>query len=203
MRAFALSEVLMDFGARPQAAASAILRPEPSSPPPPSTDEIVAAAVANAEQATSERLALIHNAEIEEMRQAHASEMDAILRQIGQAAGETIAQRLAQMEETVSREAAETVARILGSFMSDELQKRSIESLVGSIRAAVAGRETFRIEIRGPQSLYEALQAALGERSANVGFVEVPGFDLSVAVDGTLFETRLSEWASILAEILE
>ncbi|MEQ1944683.1 hypothetical protein ABMA32_19880 [Mesorhizobium sp. VNQ89] len=203
MTALALSDVLMDFGTRPKAAASPILRPEPAPPPAPTTEEIVAAAVADAEHATAERLALAHAAEIEEMRQAHASEMDAVLRQIGQAAGETIAQRLDRMQETVSQEASETVARILGSFMSDELQKRSIESLAASIRAAVAGRETFRIEIRGPQSLYEALQAALGERAANFSFVELPGFDLSVTVDGTLFETRLSEWASILAEILE
>ena len=129
--------------------------------------------------------------------------MDAVLQQIGGSAGETIALRLGEMESRIGHQAATSAARILGSFLSDELQKRSMESLAQSIRAAVAERETFRIDIRGPQSLYAALQAALGEHSGNFGYVEAPGFDLSVTIDGNLFETRLSEWSAILSEILE
>ena len=78
-----------------------------------------------------------------------------------------------------------------------------MESLAQSIRAAVEEHETFRIEVRGPQSLFEALQAALGDQAGNFGFVEAPGFDLSVTIDGNLFETRLSEWSAVLSEILE
>ena len=37
----------------------------------------------------------------------------------------------------------------------------------------------------------------------NFGYIEAPGFDLSVTIDGNLFETRLSEWSAILSEILE
>ena len=156
-----------------------------------------------AEAALEERLALAHEAEMEALRQEHAAQMDAVLRQIGDTAGETIALRLGEMENRIGHQAATSAARILGSFLSDELQKRSMESLAQSIRAAVDERETFRIDIRGPQSLYAALQAALGDQAGNFGYIEAPGFDLSVTIDGNLFETRLSEWSAILSEILE
>src|SRR5690606_13064880 len=126
-----------------------------------------------------------------------------IFRAIGETSGETIALRLREMEERIGQQAATAAARILGSFLSEELQKRSMESLARSIRAAVEERESFRIDIRGPQSLFEALQKALGYQAGNFGYVEAPGFDLSVTIDGNLFETRLSEWSAILSEILE
>jgi len=203
--ALALFDVLKDFGTRPQTAAAAFpaqSRAEPAAPQP-SVEELVRAEVAKAEAALEERLSLAHELDLEALRQEHAAQLDAVLHQIGGSAGETIALRLGEMESRIGHQAATSAARILGSFLSDELQKRSMESLAQSIRAAVAARETFRIDIRGPQSLYAALQAALGEHSGNVGYVEAPGFDLSVSIDGNLFETRLSEWSAILSEILE
>jgi hypothetical protein len=205
MTALALFDVLKDFGTRPQQAASAVSAhyPEPAMPARPSVEEIVAAEVAKAEAALEERLALVHAAELDQVREQHAAEMNDVLRRIGEAAGETIALRLGEMEERIGGQAANAAARILGSFLSDELQKRSMASLARSIREAVAGRESFRIEVRGPQSLYEALHAALAEKSGHFGYVEATGFDLSVTIDGNLFETRLSEWSAVLSEILE
>lgn len=205
MTALALFDALKDFGARPQAPAVGISVPpsQPAAPPQPSLEDIVRAEVAKAEASLQERLALSHAAELETLRQEHAAELDLVLRRVGETAGQTIALRLAEMEERIGHQAATTAARILGSFLSEELQKRSMASLAQSIKAAVAGRETFRIDIRGPQSLCEALQKALGEQSGNFGYVEAPGFDLSVTIDGNLFETRLSEWSAVLAEILE
>jgi hypothetical protein len=205
MTALALFDVLKDFGTRPQQAASDVsaLYAEPIAPPRPNVEDIIAAEVAKAEAALEERLALVHSAELEALREQHAVEMDGVLRRIGETAGDAIALRLGEMEERIGYQAASAAARILGSFLSDELQKRSMASLAQSIREAVAGRESFRIEVRGPQSLYEALHAALGEKSGHFGYVEAPGFDLSVTIDGNLFETRLSEWSAVLSEILE
>ena len=209
MTAPALFSALKDFGTRPQTAAGsypglfpAQARVEPA-PQQQSIEEIVRAEVVKAEAALEDRLALAHAAELEALRQEHAARIDEIFRAIGETAGETIAHRLREMEERIGHQAATSAARILGFFLSDELQKRSIESLAQSIRAAVEERETYRIDIRGPQSLYEALQAALGDQAGNFGYVEAPGFDLSVTIDGNLFETRLSEWSAVLSEILE
>lgn len=205
MTALALFDVLEDFGARPRPLTGGVSPSsiEPAAPTGPGVDEIVQTEVAKAEAALEERLSLVHAAEMETLRQEHAAEMEAALRRIGETAGEAIALRLGEMEERIGHQAATAAARILGSFLSDELQKRSMESLAQSIRAAIAGREAFRIEIRGPQSLLEALQSALGEQADGFGFVEAPGFDLSVTIDGDLFETRLSEWSAVLSEILE
>lgn len=205
MTAHALFDVLKDFGARPQPAAVRAASPVQPAPPPPqaSGEDLVQAAVTKAEAAIEERLALAHAAEIEKLRQTHAAELDAALRRIGGAAGETIALRLGEMEDRIGHQAATAAARILGALLSDELQKRSMASLVQSIKAAVAGSDTFRIEIRGPQSLIEALQAEIGDKAGNFGFSEAPGFDLSVNIDGNLFETRLAEWSALLSEILE
>jgi hypothetical protein len=203
--ALALFDVLEDFGTRPQTAAGSFptqARAEPA-PRQQSIEEIVRAEVSKAEAALEERLSLAHATEIEVLRQEHAAQIDEIFRAIGETSGETIALRIGEMEERIGHQAATSAARILGSFLSEELQRRSMESLARSIRAAVEERETYRIDIRGPQSLCEALQTALGEHAGNFGFVEAPGFDLSVTIDGNLFETRLSEWSAALSEILE
>jgi hypothetical protein len=212
MTAPALFDALKDFGTRPPTAAGSFsatnsfamqARPEPAAPAPPTTEDIVRTEVAKAEAALEERLALAHAAEVEALRQEHAAQIDEIFRAIGETSGETIALRLREMEERIGQQAATAAARILGSFLSEELQKRSMESLARSIRTAVEERESFRIDIRGPQSLFEALQKALGGQAGNFGYVEAPGFDLAVTIDGNLFETRLSEWSAILSEILE
>lgn len=205
MTPVALFDVLKDFGTRPQPAADPVAPSyhEPPAPPGRSIDEIVQAEVAKAEAEIEERLALAHAAELEAIRQEHAEEMEATLHRIGGTAGEVIALRLGELEQRVSEQAATAAARILGVFLSDELQKRSMQSLADSIHAAVAGREGVRIDIRGPLSLLEALQAAIGGETGNFGFVEAPGFDLAVTIDGNLFETRLSEWSAALMEILE
>ena len=59
-----------------------------------------------------------------------------------------------------------------------------------------------RIGVRGPLSLFETLQAALGSRAANLDFVEAPGFDLTVTIDEAVFETRMAEWSATLSEAL-
>jgi hypothetical protein len=46
------------------------------------------------------------------------------------------------------------------------------------------------------------LQQALGDRAGSFDFVEAPGLDLTVSIDGNLFETRLSEWSGAVQEIL-
>ena len=128
--------------------------------------------------------------------------MEAVLQRFGEQAGETIATRISEMESRIGEQSAAGAARILGAFLSEELQKRSIESLAQSIRAAATDREAVRISVHGPQSLFATLSAALGERAVEFDFIEAPGFDLVVNIDGNLFETRLSEWATVLADIL-
>ena len=207
MAALALFDVLKDFGTRPQSAAGAFPAQQPRpeiNPTAPQHDiaQIVRAEVEKAEIQLEQRLSLAHEAALDAQRQEHAAEIEAMLRRFGENAGETIAARIDEMENRIGEQAAATAARILGAFLSEELQKRSMQSLAQSIRAATTDREAVRIEVRGPQSLFETLSAALGDRAGEFSYVEAPGFDLAVTIDGNLFETRLSEWSAALADIL-
>ena len=207
----ALFDVLTDFGARPQrmvAQTSAEPRPDtvvgftaPATPPP-DVSEIVAAEVARAELALEQRLSLAHEAALEAERQAHAAEVETLMRRLGEESGHAIASGIAEMEARLCDLTTSAAARILGSVLSDELCKRSLDGLARSIRGAIGDAEAVRIHVRGPQSLFETLQAALSERAGSFDFVEAPGLDLTVSIDGNLFETRLSEWSGAVQEIL-
>jgi hypothetical protein len=204
-----LSDLLQDFGASPLPLPAAMAEPRPvaraETPPPvdwPKADpeQDVQAEIAKAEAAIEERLTLAHNAALDELKLAHATELEAL--NFGKSAGETIAARMDEMESRIGEQSASAATRILGAFLSEELQKRSLESLAQSIRAAVTDREAVRIEVRGPQSLFATLSESLGDRAGEFDFIEAPGFDLVVNIDGNLFETRLSEWATVLSDIL-
>jgi len=62
--------------------------------------------------------------------------------------------------------------------------------------------DALRIEVRGPASLAEPLMEALGARAAAIHFTEAEGLDLGASIDGGILETRMSEWAEILAGIV-
>jgi hypothetical protein len=113
-----------------------------------------------------------------------------------------MAARIEAMEQRVAELAGSTVARIIGGLLNDDLQERSLQALSRAIGAAVADNEAVRIGVRGPLSLFEPLKAALGSRAANLDFTEAPGFDLTVSIDETVFETRIAEWSASLSEVL-
>ncbi len=164
--------------------------------------DIVRTEVARAERALGERLAKEHEAALQAERDRFAHGMSAQAEQLGEIASQMIAARFGSMEAEVVDHVTSAVARIVGGILSEDLQKRSIDSLARSVRSAIADRDTIRIEVRGPQSLFTALEAALPDRVGSIDYLESDGFDLTVKIDGNLFETRLSEWSAALSEIL-
>ncbi|RUU87344.1 hypothetical protein EOD00_31235, partial [Mesorhizobium sp. M7A.T.Ca.TU.009.01.3.1] len=163
---------------------------------------LIAEAVAQAEAALQVRLSAAHDAALEAERQANAEEARIFLESLGDDVGKAVSLRIDAMEARVTGLVAATVARIIGGIVSDDLQKRSIEALAGAIREAVGDAEAVRIVVRGPLSMFETLKASLGPRAANLDFVEAPGFDLTVAIDEAVFETRMAEWSTVLSEVL-
>jgi hypothetical protein len=210
MAAHALSDLLQDFGKRPPLAGHAVGGDQPApaavpaSHPAPEPDfsAIIAVEVARAETALEQRLTELHEAALTAERERHAAEIDALHQRFGGEAAALIDAAIAAMEERVGTLATTGSARLLSGILTTELQKQAIDSLAGAIRTATDDREAVRIRISGPQSLFAALAAALPERAASLDYAEAPGFDLSVTIDGDIFETRLSEWSSALSEIL-
>ena len=203
----ALFDLLPDFGTRtprngqPQAMTEPQRKPDA---PAPHADigALIAEAVADAEAALEARLAIAHEAALEAERQANADEARIFLESFGGDLGNAVATRVDAMEAEVTRLVSATVARVIGGLVSDDLQKRSLEALARTVREAVADNEAVRIGVRGPLSLFETLKTALGPRAANLDFVEMPGFDLTVAIDEAVFETRIAEWSAALSEAL-
>lgn len=210
MAAHALSDLLQDFGKRPPPAGHAVAgdQPVPAAAPPlrpvpePDLSAIIAVEVARAETALEQRLTELHEAALAAERERHAAEIEALQQRFGGEAAKLIKAAIAAMEERVGMLATTGAARLLGGMLTAELQKRAVDSLAGAIRTATDDREAVRIRISGPQSLFAALAAALPGRAASLDFTEAPGFDLTVTIDGDIFETRLSEWSAALSEIL-
>lgn len=151
---------------------------------------------------TAEQLERQHEAALEQERAKHAEEVEALRARLGEQTGATVAKHFAEMEQRILDLTAASAARILSVTMTDELQKRSIESLTGILRDALGDREAVRVRVRGAPALFEELKKALGERAGHLEFTEDSGFDLTVTIDETVFETRLAEWSAVLAEAL-
>ncbi|WP_192252549.1 hypothetical protein [Mesorhizobium silamurunense] len=207
MASGALFDLLPDFGSHAPRAGQAPAAPDIERKPEVSLPQadigaLIAEAVADAEAALEARLAAAHAAALEAERQANDDAAKAFLESFGGDLGAAVETRIDAMEARVAELAGVTIARIIGGIVSDDLQKRSLDALARTINAAIADSEAVRIGVRGPLSLFEPLKAALGDRAANLDFTEAAGFDLTVTIDETVFETRIAEWSASLSEVL-
>lgn len=171
-------------------------------PPAPDIDAIVAEAVAAAREEQAKQLGEEHEADRQAERDRHQEEVDALQQQLSVQASAIIAERLQEMEDKVVELTTTVTARILGIALTQDLRKRSIEKLSELITEAIRDSETVRIRVRGTQSLYEALRAALPAHADHLDYTESPGFDLWITIDESAYETRLSEWSAMISEVL-
>lgn len=212
--ALALADALKDFGASPARSAepfSVVATPFPVEPiafpdlpvpEPVDIEAIVAEAVAQAEEALSERLAAEHAEALHAEQQRHADELERLQQRFAEAASDKIAAGFAEMEERLAASTSAVTARILGSVLSDDLRDRSIDRLVALIGEALSDGEAVRVRIHGSLPLFETLKEKMPGRASQFDFMESPDFDLSVNIDDSVYETRLAEWSAALAETL-
>lgn len=207
-----LADLLPDFARQPtadgraEAAAPRFEMAGPAGAPraeePAPDDNALMRRVAEAEAALRATLGAEHEAELEALRQRHAEEIAALQEKLGGQAGEAIAARFTQMEGHIGDLATSVTARILSVTLSEDLQRRAVEELARVVAGAMGDREAVKVRVSGAPLLFEALQAAMGEKAEHLQFFEASGFDLTVAIDESLFETRLSEWSDALGEVL-
>jgi hypothetical protein len=208
MTGLALSDALPDFGSRARAAPVApAAKPESFMEALPATPAVdvaatVAEAVAKAEAAVADQLSAIYEATLQAERDNHASERDQLSRSLGLEAAALIETRFAEMQRQLVDLTTTAAARILGGVLTDAMQKRAIDALAAIIADAVRDSDAVRIRVHGPQSLFEALSAALGELAPNIAFTEQPSLDLTVGIDSNLYETRLAEWSAAVAGVV-
>lgn len=165
-------------------------------------DALVAEAVAEAERALCERLAQDHAEALHAEQERHAEEIVELQRRFADEAGDRILAAFTEMEGRLVESTAAVAARVLGGVLTDDLRERSIDRLAGHIREALCDGEAVRIRVHGSLPLFETLKEKLPERASQLDFMESPQFDLSVAIDDSIYETRLAEWSAALAETL-
>ncbi|MFE0019058.1 hypothetical protein ACFWXH_29705 [Mesorhizobium sp. NPDC059054] len=207
MRQASLSDLLPDFGAPPlHGSVPAHTLAEPptfaDSPPAIDVDKLIAMAVAKAEDALEARLTTAFTEKLDAERRTMADEATALVERLGGDIGQAVGNHMRQTEQQLHDLMGDALARIIGGVLSDELQKRSLIALEKVIRDTLADSEAVRIAVRGPLSLYEPLKAALGKRAASLDFTEASALDLTLVVNDTVVETRMSEWSTALSEVL-
>ena len=204
----AIADLLTDFApARGRVAASLPQAPARASalepaPEKPNVEAIVAQAVARAERETAERLELTHREAPQAEREAHARELEALNVRQGEELAARITAAMQEAERQLISVSSEAAARVLSHFLSEQIVGRAVAELARTIRIAVADADGLRIRVRGPQSLFLPLEAAMGDLSKYLEFTESPGADLTVTVNETLFETRLADWSTALSEVM-
>jgi len=202
MARLALADALPDFGVsmpriRPAESKAADKDPEEK------LRETVAEAVAKAEAALAERLALEHEAKLAAERAQHAEEMQEALARFGDEAGAAVKACFEALEQKVVSVTSGLAARILGAALSEDLQKQAVAEFERILRAILKEDGAVRVHVRGNALLWSALKAQLGDLAARVDFTEAPGFDIAAEIDESLFETRLAEWSVVLSEVLQ
>ncbi|WP_187968120.1 hypothetical protein [Aquibium microcysteis] len=169
-------------------------------PVPVDVDALVAEAVAQAEANLAARLETEFAERLDARERAHGEELERLRQEAGEAAGMRIADEFAALEKRLSAYTSDVVARLLAPVLTDDLQRRAVTRLAAAVGAAIRESGAVQIRVRGPLSLFEMLEARLGEQSGRLEFTETQELDLQVAVDESLYETRLSEWSQSLAE---
>jgi hypothetical protein len=226
MASFALANALKDFGAPASTGGAEDLFSAPTGfpafddldipqmpmmaepehhepePEPVNVDLLIAEAVSQAEAALTERLTREHADAIAAERDRHAAELNDFQEHFAQEASEKIATSIAAMETQVVDLTSAVAARILGVVLTDDMRERSLERLATIIKDALADNEAVRIRLRGSLPLFDALKEKLPPYADQFDFAESPNFDISVTVDDAVYETRLAEWSTILAEVL-
>ncbi|MCO6392894.1 hypothetical protein GTW25_17860 [Aliihoeflea aestuarii] len=209
MRSRSLAEALPDFG--PAVAVFAARTPprtqQASEPRGSLTGDVewqvrLDNAVADTEARMTASLQEKHEIDLERLAQAHRLELETVSQDFAATMGAAISARFQELEDRVTLVTTAAAARLISGVLSDDLRKRSIERMETVLRAAIEDRETVRITVRGPASLYEPLRKAMGDHAERMRFVDAPNADLSVSVDETVYETRLAEWSGALAEVI-
>lgn len=201
----ALADVLVDFGARPRAAVARGAEPQPPAPQPPQPppvdiDALIAEAVLRAEAEVSARFTIEMELRLREAGEAHQAELDRLRSETGMELGKMVVAGLADLERKTIDTTSSVAARILEQVASGAVAAKAVAALAGAIRSAIDDAETIRVRVKGPQSLFLPLAAAMGEHSRHLDFIETDTVDLTVTIDETLFETRIAEWSAALAE---
>ena len=210
MPSHSLADALPDFASIPQPSpeerrtaareAARSLQPAVAEP---TLKETIAAEVARVRAEVEQEWQARHDAEMARERERHETAFAELAARSGAEAAQLIDRRFAELEAQLVDITTGVAARILGASLADDIRERAVAQLADTIRAALSDGEAVRIRVRGAPSLCETLEKALDSHAEQVEFHVSDGFDLTVDIDDSIFETRLSEWSTAISEVFE
>ena len=202
-----LADALPDFASLPQplpeerrAAARESAKPLQPAIEERTLKDMIAAEVARTRAEADQEWQARHESELARERERHDAEITELAARSGAEAARLIDRRFAELEAQLVEITTSVAARILGASLADDIRKRAVAQLTDTIRAALSDGEAVRVRVRGAPSLCETLEKSLGSHADQVEFQVSDRFDLTVDIDDSIFETRLSEWSAAMSE---
>ena len=174
--------------------------PEPEAP---DLEAIRAAAHAEGYQAGQDEAEARFAAGREEIEAAHWREIEALTAAHDARSAELIAAKINEMAAALAEAISQQTAVILAPLLSEAVAAKAVAEMADVIRAAVEEGEVASILVRGPASLFAALEEKMGRESGLLRHIESPDLDLTAEIDGSVLVTRLSAWTASVKKVLE
>ncbi|OCP04932.1 MULTISPECIES: hypothetical protein [unclassified Ensifer] len=152
-------------------------------------------------EATAE-LVFEQEKQIAELQAAHAAELEALRLRLEEEAANRLAERFAEMADSLAIALGDQTARVLAPVMEDALMQRAVADMAQMLKQGLVAGEGCTIVIKGPGHLFEALKRQLGEDMPLFRHIETDDVDLSVEMDGTILVTRMAAWADTVRKVL-
>jgi hypothetical protein len=150
------------------------------------------AALTEKYESEAQTVALVHQREIEELRERYETELAA-----------HIAARIEAISAEMADLVSATVAKALAPVMTDVLSQRAAVELAATLRQALQEGDAGTITVRGPTHLFDVLKNQLGEKAGLLRHQETADIDLTVEFGDAVLVTRMSAWTASLKKVLE
>ena len=152
-------------------------------------------------EATAE-LVFEHERQIADLQAAHAAELAALTQRLEAETANRLAERFADMADSLVAALGDQTARVLAPVMEDALLQRAVADMAQMIKQGLVAGEGCTLVVKGPTQLFEALKRQLGEDMPLFRHVETDDIDLAVEMDGTILVTRMAAWADTVRKVL-
>jgi len=143
-------------------------------------------------EAEAQTVALVHQREIEELRNKYETEI-----------AELVASKIKAITAELADLVSATVARTLAPVLTEALAEKAAVELAAQLRDAVLEGETGTITVKGPERLFNILKNELGEKADLLRHHENDDIDLIAEFDDSVLVTRMSAWAASVKKVLE
>ena len=152
-------------------------------------------------EATAE-LVFEHERQIADLQAAHAAELAALTQRLEVETASRLAERFADMADSLVMALGDQTARVLAPVMEDALLQRAVADMAQMMKQGLVAGEGCSLVVKGPTPLFEALKRQLGEGMPLFRHVETDDIDLAVEMDGTILVTRMAAWADTVRKVL-